>query len=297
MADLRPADSRQFVSLCTTPAANAYHRQHPHSQTTPRPRPPKKRGRVEAAAEDATLTKDATAPVAAAAAASAGSNDPLIAAFEALMFYEGKMGNRYAGVAYNKVVKAIRDYPKVIASGAEVKNLAGVGKASVEKIDELLSTGKLKKIDEFAETYGPIPEEMKAALPMAARTAKSGAKAKAGAASSKSVAVKGTPMSAAIKKKVKAAAGEIEDKYKVDELKAILRTNGQTTTGAKAELVMRCAEGEVMGRTPTCPMCSGGKLKFDAATGIYKCPGFMDDDTFMPCFFKGGDITRTKWEI
>ena len=260
--------------------------------------PPKKRGRAESAAEDATLKKDASAT---AAAASTGSNDPLIAGFEALMFYEGKMGNRYAGVAYNKVVKALRDYPTVIASGAEVKNLAGVGKASVEKIDELLSTGKLKKIEEFEGIYGPIPDEMKAALSATTSTAKSSGKGKAGAAkstaSTKSAPLKGTPMSAAIKKRVKTAAGEIEEKYKVDELKALLRSNGQTTTGAKAELVTRCAEGSVMGRIPSCPMCSGGKLKFDGATGIYKCPGFMDDDQFMPCFFKGADITRTGWEF
>jgi hypothetical protein len=32
-----------------------------------------------------------------------------------------------------------------------------------------------------------------------------------------------------------------------------------------------------------CSACGGGKLRFDRKTGIYKCPGFMDDEDFRNC--------------
>jgi hypothetical protein len=245
--------------------------------------PPKKRGRDTAAAEDATLSKGA------------GNNDDIIAAFETLMFYESKLGNSFAGVAYNKVVKAIRGHGSVIAAGADVAKLAGVGKASVEKIDELLATGKLKKVDEFAAIYGPVPDEIKAAMSLTTSGGKSAGGKKGAAAKSVGKPLKGTPMPAATKKKVATLATELAGKLKTDALKATLKANGQSTTGAKDELVQRCAQGAIMGRIPTCPLCSGGKLKYDAATGIYACPGYMDDADFRPCFFKSADVTRGIW--
>ena len=32
-----------------------------------------------------------------------------------------------------------------------------------------------------------------------------------------------------------------------------------------------------------CTGCGGGKLRFDRKTGIYKCPGYMDDEDFKHC--------------
>ena len=38
-----------------------------------------------------------------------------------------------------------------------------------------------------------------------------------------------------------------------------------------------------MGKIPTCTSCGGGRLKFDRKTGVYSCPGYMDDDEFRNC--------------
>lgn len=32
-----------------------------------------------------------------------------------------------------------------------------------------------------------------------------------------------------------------------------------------------------------CSSCGGGKLRFNQKTGIYTCPGYMDDDEFKNC--------------
>lgn len=32
-----------------------------------------------------------------------------------------------------------------------------------------------------------------------------------------------------------------------------------------------------------CSSCGGGKLRFNRMTGIYTCPGYMDDDEFRNC--------------
>lgn len=54
--------------------------------------------------------------------------------------------------------------------------------------------------------------------------------------------------------------------------------NGQPKTGNKGDLIEKCADGELLGRIPLCSACGGGKPRFDGKTGIYKCPGFMDDE-------------------
>eukprot|EP00811_Abedinium_folium_P037031 NODE_9684_length_1406_cov_4.647381.p2 GENE.NODE_9684_length_1406_cov_4.647381~~NODE_9684_length_1406_cov_4.647381.p2 ORF type:complete len:402 (+),score=111.75 NODE_9684_length_1406_cov_4.647381:95-1207(+) len=83
-------------------------------------------------------------------------------------------------------------------------------------------------------------------------------------------------------------------KLGVNALKALLRTHDMSTTGTKAELVARCADGKAFGALPRCPQCSGGRIRFEA--GIYRCPGYMDDDDFNPCNFKASTIERLPWQ-
>uniref|UniRef100_A0A8C1YHU5 DNA polymerase n=1 Tax=Cyprinus carpio TaxID=7962 RepID=A0A8C1YHU5_CYPCA len=51
--------------------------------------------------------------------------------------------------AYRKAASVIAKYPQKIKSGAEAKKLDGVGAKIAEKIDEFLTTGKLRKLEKI----------------------------------------------------------------------------------------------------------------------------------------------------
>uniref|UniRef100_A0A8C6JE17 DNA polymerase n=1 Tax=Melopsittacus undulatus TaxID=13146 RepID=A0A8C6JE17_MELUD len=53
--------------------------------------------------------------------------------------------------AYRKAASVISRYPGKIQSGAEAKKLDGVGAKIAEKIDEFLSTGKLRKLEKIRQ--------------------------------------------------------------------------------------------------------------------------------------------------
>ncbi|XP_071585111.1 DNA polymerase beta isoform X1 [Heliangelus exortis] len=53
--------------------------------------------------------------------------------------------------AYRKAASVIARYPSKIQSGAEAKKLDGVGAKIAEKIDEFLSTGKLRKLEKIRQ--------------------------------------------------------------------------------------------------------------------------------------------------
>jgi len=84
----------------------------------------------------------------------------------------------------------------------------------------------------------------------------------------------------------------------VPALKEALKLNGQSTTGAKAELQDRVAFGMAFGALPRCPKCSGGKLKVRGA--FFLCPGYMEDDEFIECDFlapnPSPDIKFIPWK-
>jgi hypothetical protein len=207
------------------------------------------------------------------------SNEDMAAAFDQLKMYEMKSGGHHAAVAYDKVAKAIRMKKSIISAGADMGDVAGVGKASVAKMDEFLTSGKIGKLEEFRKNWGELPAEVTQAL-------KSGAGKKAAAKAK-------NPISATTLKKIKAAEAEFDPKSN-DTLKALLRQNGGMVSGNKADLSRRCAEGKVLGAFPRCPLCHAGKPKLDFKTGAYTCPGFMDDDKWAPCIFKG-DLKRDPW--
>jgi hypothetical protein len=231
----------------------------------------------------AAKVTDETKP-AAKKAGKTESNELIATVFDELKMYEIKSGNKFAGVAYDKVAKALRASALVIASGSDVAHLAGVGKASVEKIDEFFTTGKVAKLEEFRSLIGELPTAVIASM-------KSG-----GASSGKGKGngdAKGKPVSAADKKKITKAVEDFEA-MSIETLKGLLRKNNGLVSGTKAELTRRCAEGKVLGAFPLCPLCSAGKPKFDIKTGLFKCPGYMDDDKWAPCIFSGA-IDRSPW--
>jgi hypothetical protein len=82
----------------------------------------------------------------------------------------------------------------------------------------------------------------------------------------------------------------------VAELKSILKRNNQVLTGAKNDLVRRCAQGKLWGALPNCSNCFGGKLRYNMTTGEYSCPGYMNDTEFIFCKFRAVDgIVRNEW--
>nr|XP_023027324.1 DNA polymerase beta-like [Leptinotarsa decemlineata] len=55
--------------------------------------------------------------------------------------------NIYKYNAYRKAAGVLAEHPLRIRSGDEAKNLSGIGKKIAKKIDEILSTGKLRKLE------------------------------------------------------------------------------------------------------------------------------------------------------
>jgi DNA polymerase beta len=51
--------------------------------------------------------------------------------------------------AYRKAASVLAKHPDRISSGAEAKKLDGIGQKIAEKIDEILSTGQLKKLEKI----------------------------------------------------------------------------------------------------------------------------------------------------
>lgn len=78
----------------------------------------------------------------------------------------------------------------------------------------------------------------------------------------------------------------------------MLRSNMQSMSGNKDELVVKIADGIVLGRIPRCPKCYGGRPKFDVKTGTYNCPGYRDDVDFKNCHttFTKEELQRDPWE-
>jgi len=59
----------------------------------------------------------------------------------------------------------------------------------------------------------------------------------------------------------------------------------------------RCADGKILGQIPVCQHCGGGKPRFNSKTGIYTCPGYMDDDEFRHCNASSNmdEVKRNPW--
>ena len=67
------------------------------------------------------------------------------------------------------------------------------------------------------------------------------------------------------------------------KLKEILKANMQSMSGNKEDLILKIADGIVLGRIPRCPKCYGGRPKFDFKAGTYYCSGYRDDVDFKNC--------------
>ena len=82
------------------------------------------------------------------------------------------------------------------------------------------------------------------------------------------------------------------------QLKDLLRSNLQSMSGNKDDLVYKCADGATLGQIPRCPKCFGGRPKWDYVKGVYHCSGYRDDTDFHNCHtnFAKNEITRSPWQ-
>ena len=76
-------------------------------------------------------------------------NKDLIDKLWELSMIERNSGNKFKANAYSKACKALKTINKKITSGKEAQQLNGVGKKIAAKIDEILSTGHLVKLDKL----------------------------------------------------------------------------------------------------------------------------------------------------
>jgi hypothetical protein len=83
----------------------------------------------------------------------------------------------------------------------------------------------------------------------------------------------------------------------ITDLKTMLRTNDQVTTGTKTELVARVLDRVEHGNLPRCPKCYIGRLRV-TSTG-YTCPGGYDDDEYKGCDFNAtfDEVQRPDWQF
>jgi DNA polymerase/3'-5' exonuclease PolX len=62
--------------------------------------------------------------------------------------------------AIANLIKIIKNYPKQIINGEELKDIKGVGKGSIEKINEIIKTGTLSYLNTNANTNNEIVNEL-----------------------------------------------------------------------------------------------------------------------------------------
>lgn len=146
---------------------------------------------------------------------------------------------------------------------------------------------------------GSLPQDQQAAIREAAAPARQGPAA-AEPPRKMPAGAEGVPAAKRPRAADKAAAGPPAEvvaemsKLTTDKLKELLRANGQVVSGTKGVLVARAADGKAFGALPRCPTCHAGKIKFE--NGVYRCPGYMDDDTFMSCMFTADTVERNAWK-
>ena len=77
------------------------------------------------------------------------NNKNIVDIFSLLSRYYRKTGDNIRANTYAKAVFQIKRYPLNITKGQDVKDLEGIGKKTVLKIDEILETGTLKLLDKL----------------------------------------------------------------------------------------------------------------------------------------------------
>lgn len=198
--------------------------------------------------------------------------------FRELEIMANKKGLRYAPLTYQKAYLALCRARKPITSGKVAMNYKGIGKTCASYVQEFLDTGKVSILEEWKKKVDDADtgvNSLELPIPIENLTP--------------------IPISAEDKKKLQDAVKRLKP-YTRKMLREYLRENDQAMTQAKKdELIERVADGEVFGALPRCPVCGGGKIRFNNKR-VYYCPGYMDDDVFQSCTFTSATIKRNPWK-
>lgn len=87
------------------------------------------------------------------------ANDGLASVFDRLAARHARLGEHFPKRALEKVAGLIRSWPAAITSGKDLAKEKGVGKGSVNKIDEYLKTGTVSALGEEGEVAAQIVDK------------------------------------------------------------------------------------------------------------------------------------------
>lgn len=76
-------------------------------------------------------------------------NHNLIKIFSELCSIHTVLENKYEAQSYKKIIDILKTYPTEIKNSTDLKNIDGIGNRTIIKIDEILSTGKLKLLEDM----------------------------------------------------------------------------------------------------------------------------------------------------
>ncbi|KAM4635939.1 DNA polymerase lambda [Discoglossus pictus] len=65
-------------------------------------------------------------------------------------------GDRWRALGYSKAVNALKSYHKPVSSAQEAAKIPGIGKKMAEKIDEILDSGHLRKLDNISDSVAVL---------------------------------------------------------------------------------------------------------------------------------------------
>ncbi|KAG8435380.1 hypothetical protein GDO86_013365 [Hymenochirus boettgeri] len=65
-------------------------------------------------------------------------------------------GDHWRSLGYSKAINALKSYHKPITSSEEASNIPGIGKKMVEKIEEILMSGHLRKLDHISDSVAVL---------------------------------------------------------------------------------------------------------------------------------------------
>ncbi|XP_077311466.1 DNA polymerase lambda [Lithobates pipiens] len=65
-------------------------------------------------------------------------------------------GDRWRSLGYSKAINALKSYHKQVTSSQEAAKIPGIGKKMAEKIDELLDSGHLRKLDHISDSVAVL---------------------------------------------------------------------------------------------------------------------------------------------
>ncbi|KAK4281250.1 hypothetical protein QN277_012771 [Acacia crassicarpa] len=133
-------------------------------------------------------------------------------------------------------------------------------------------------------------------------TSKAGSKRRNEASSNpKSKVVKAEGDASDLKSKLEAQTKEfwtLKDDLKkhvtTAELRLMLETNSQDSTGSELDLRDRCADGMMFGPLACCPICSGS-IRYSG--GMYRCHGYVSEWSKCSYSTKEPVRVRQKWKI